>query len=155
MMRYKLVTLPKDVDRLPIITVTPAAITLANQNASATITPTTANSSTLNQTLGYTAILNDDSIATLEVASTGFVQGSTGTTIASTATFLDDEVNGIATAGSSVTRVGTAFVVKPKATATTKYALVTIIGNETGGVTTVAVRIDANSSADFAQVVSQ
>jgi hypothetical protein len=154
MMKYKLVTLPKDSPRLPVITVTPSAITLANINSSATINPNTAVDSNLNRTLGFTAILNDDSIAILEVAPNGFVQGSTGTTISSATTFLDDEVNGVATIGSSVSRIGTSFVVRPKATTTVKFALITIIGNETGGVTTISVRVDANTSALTPQVIS-
>lgn len=152
MMKYKLVTLPKDIVTMPVITVNPSTVILTGVNAAITITPNMINSDTLNKTLGYTAILNDDSIATLEVAPTGFVQGSTGTTISSATTFLDDEVNGITTAGSSVSRIGTAFVVKPRPSTTQKFALVTIIGNETGGVATVSVRVDPNSSIDFVKV---
>lgn len=160
MMRYKLVTLPKDITGIPVITVTPSAITLANINSSATITPSNANYPSGNQALGYTAILNDDSIATIEVAPDGFVAptGPRGTAMAteglSVTNFLDDEVNGITTAGSSVTRIGTKFIVKPRASTTQKFALVTIIGNETGGFTTVTVRVDSNASADYAPVTT-
>jgi hypothetical protein len=169
MMRYKLVTLPKDISGIPIITVTPSTITLANLNSAATIQPSNANYPSGNQTLGYTAILNDDSIATIEVAPDGFVQLGTGfsglgATIQNVAqgmegagavtNFLDDEVNGITTAGSSVTRVGRKFIVKPRQSTTVKYALVTIVGNETGGFTTISVRVDANSSVDYAPVTT-
>ena len=58
--------------------------------------------------------------------------------------FLDDEVNGITTAGSTITRVGTKFIVRPKQTETNKTALLTIVANETGGFKTVTISVTAN-----------
>ena len=166
MMRYKLVTLPKDVIGIPVINVTPTSETLQNKNATVTLSPTTLNYPTGNQTLGYTAILNDDSVAMLEVAPGGNIAGvgfdALGNAIAGAAAglstavgvtnFLDDEVNGITTVGSSVTRVGNLFTVKAKDTTVDKYVLVTIIGNETGGFKTVSILVKANTSAQLGSV---
>ena len=168
MMRYKLVTLPKDVSGIPVINVDPSSATLQNKNALTTLSPSTLNYEPGNRTLGYTAILNDDSVATLEVAPGGNIAGvgfdALGNAIAGAASglstavgvtnFLDDEVNGITTVGSSVTRVGTLFTVRAKDTTADKYVLVTIIGNETGGFKTVSILVKANTSAQFSNVSS-
>ena len=158
MMRYKLVTLPKDVVGIPIISVQPASITFTSLNQSLTVTPSTLNLAGGNSTLGYTAILSDDTVATLEVAPDGaIVQASTvavsrnATTTTTTnatvdfANFLDDEVTTTTTTGKSVIRTGLKFIIKPKAqadTTTNKVALLTVIGNETGGFKTVTVTIN-------------
>ena len=159
MMRYKMVTLPKDVIGIPVISVNPGSIVFTNRKESSTITPSTLNLDGGNSALGYTAILNDDTVATLEVAPDGVIKGvsnsllaGTGTT--STTSFLDDEVNGISTAGSTVTRVGTKFVVRAKPTTTAKSALLTIIGNETGGFKTISISVAINLSADFWNVTT-
>jgi len=166
MMRYKLITLPKDVSGIPVIAVNPGTISLTTLASSQTVTPTTTNMPTANNTLGYTAILSDDTVATLEVAAGGQLGGRTRTTPAGTMSttasgtamatlaaqnasisatnFLDDEVNGITTAGSTITRVGMSFIVKPKETTTAKSALLTIIANETGGFKTVTINVAAN-----------
>lgn len=166
MMRYKLVTLPKDVIGIPTISVTPGSISFTTTNQSVTVTPSTTNLAGANSTLGYTVILSDDTVATLEVAPDGGIavaqrnnlpagqlqtaaasanqQQSIATT--SVASFLDDELTGITTAGKTVTRTGTKFIVKPvpQGTDTTgrvpvKQALLTIIGNETGGFKTIVI----------------
>lgn len=156
MMRYKLVTLPKDVVGIPVISVQPSSITFTSLNQSLTVTPSTLNLAGGNSTLGYTAILSDDTVATLEVAPDGaLVQATTttrsvnpATTVNATvdfANFLDDEVTTTTTTGKSVIRTGLKFIIKPKAqadTTTNKVALLTIIGNETGGFKTVTVTLN-------------
>lgn len=156
MMRYKLVTLPKDVVGIPVISVQPTSITFTSLNQSLTVTPSTLNLAGGNSTLGYTAILSDDTVATLEVAPDGaLVQATTATRTAATSTtvnatvdfanFLDDEVTTTTTTGKSVIRTGLKFIIKPKAqadTTTNKVALLTIIGNETGGFKTVTVTLN-------------
>lgn len=157
MMRYKLVTLPKDVLGIPVISINPAAISLTSKKETVTITPSTLNLDGGNSALGYTAILSDDTVATLEVAPDGVIKGVSNSLLAGAGTtsatsFLDDEVNGISTIGSSVTRVGTKFVVRAKSTTTRRSALITIIGNETGGFKTVSVSIAINLSSDFMNI---
>lgn len=149
-MRYKLVTLPKTITGIPVIVVNPTAITLVSQNSEQVVTPSTANLSGGNSSLGYTAILSDSSVATLEVAPDGVISGvnvvanqAAGTSAGITG-FLDDETTNAVATGTSITRVGKKFIVKPKITTVDKTALLTIIANETGGFKTVTVAVNAN-----------
>lgn len=163
MLRYKLITLPKDVIGIPVISVQPSSITITSLKQAITVTPSTLNLAGGNDSAGYTAILSDDTVATLEVAPDGAIAGSpTGrlqntiinqinTNEALTATsFLDDEVTGSTTAGKTITRTGTKFIIKAKpqenrnrfGSVTTKRALLTIVGNETGGFKTVSITVD-------------
>ena len=155
MLRYKLITLPKDVIGIPVISVAPSAITITSLKQSVTVTPNTLNLQGGNDSAGYTAILSDDTVATLEVAPDGGVTqpaarglGTNATANinnAATATsFLDDEVTGSTTAGKTITRVGSKFIIKakPQSGTTIKRALLTIVGNETGGFKTVSITVD-------------
>ncbi len=163
MMRYKLITLPKDVSGIPVIAVNPGTISLTTLASSQIVTPSTTNMPTGNSTLGYTAILSDDTVATLEVAAGGQIggratpAGTMGINAGAAAmaaqnagvsatNFLDDEINGITTAGSTITRVGMSFIVRPNQSGTTtpKSALLTIIANETGGFKTVTINVATN-----------
>ncbi len=112
MMRYKLVTLPKDVLGIPVISINPGSISLTSLQESVTVTPSTLNLAGGNSALGYTAIFSDDTVGTLEVAPDGVIKGVSNSLLAGAGTtsatsFLDDEVNGMSTAGSTITRVGT------------------------------------------------
>ena len=173
MMRYKLLTLPKDVIGIPVISVTPSAVSFTSLTQEITISPSTLNLQGGNSTTGYTAILSDDTVATLTVAPDGGVFGSTspvggltspvgglpaaaGTNVTS---FLDDEVTGTSTTGNTITRTGSKFILKAKPQAdVTKVvkALLTIVGNETGGFKTVVITVDPSqfSALDIATAVS-
>ena len=157
MLRYKLITLPKDVIGIPVISVQPTAVVFTSLTQEITIQPSTLNLQGANATMGYTVILSDDTVATLMVASDGGVSKSSqlptsktsftaNQDLASSATgFIDDEISSSTTKGKSITRVGTKFVLKAKPQAnTTKTvkALLTIVGNETGGFKTVVVTVD-------------
>jgi hypothetical protein len=159
MLRYKLLTLPKDVIGIPVISVTPSAVTFTSLTQEISITPSTLNLQGANATAGYTAILSDDTVATLEVATDGGVQKQRrqtsprsasptagNTDLAANATsFVDDEITGTSTTGKTITRTGSKFVIKakPQANVTkTVKALLTIVGNETGGFKTVVVTVD-------------
>ena len=152
MLRYKLLTLPKDVIGIPVISVTPSAVTFTSLTQAIDITPSTLNLQGGNDTMGYTAILSDDTVATLEVATDGGVQkskrsndlGNTDLSGAATS-FLDDDTTGTSTTGKTITRTGSKFTIKakPQANVTkTVKALLTIVGNETGGFKTVVVTVD-------------
>jgi hypothetical protein len=168
MLRYKLVTLPKDVIGIPVISVTPSAISFTSLREQLTVTPSTLNLAGGNGSLGYTAILSDDTVATLEVAPDGGLMSVSSTspigmTINSTnelvaaeanatgvTSFLDDEITSMTTAGKTIIRTGTKFIVRPKAqanTTTIQRALLTIIGNETGGFKTISVTVDPSGFA--------
>ena len=149
MMRYKLITLPKDVIGIPVISLQPTAVTFTSLTQEITVSPSTLNLQGGNSTLGYTAILSDDTVATLEIASDGAVTRSGGIPnqdlVTGATSFLDDEVTNISTAGSTITRIGSKFVLKAKPQAnltSVKKALLTIVGNETGGFKTIVVTVD-------------
>lgn len=158
MMRYKLVTLPKNVIGIPVISVTPSAVSFTSLKQEITITPSTLNLAGGNDGLGYTAILSDDTVATLMVSPDGAARGTNATSIApgsladvqnaSVTSFLDDEATGITTAGKTKTVTGMKFTLKPVAqadTLTIRRALLTIIGNETGGFKTISITVDPSN----------
>ena len=159
MLRYKLLTLPKDVIGIPVISVNPSSISITSLKQTVTISPSTLNLAGGNDGAGYTAILSDDTVATLEVAPDGAVNTAAkasqnvATAITSVAdanlantaaNFVDDEVTGMTTAGKTITKVGSKFIIraKPQAGTTIKRALLTIVGNETGGFKTVSITVD-------------
>jgi hypothetical protein len=150
LMRYKLVTLPKDVISIPVVTIGRNTISITAASQRETITPTVSNLDNGNSTLGYTAILSDDTVATLEVVggTPGTMAVGSGAAVnagVSVTNFLDDEATGITTAGKSITRVGMSFEIKPVSTMVgqgAKSCLLTLIGNETGGFKTVTVTVN-------------
>lgn len=160
MLRYKLITLPKDVIGIPVISIAPSTVSFTSLTQEITITPSTLNLQGGNTSMGYTAVLSDDTVASLEVATDGMVSkppvsligggtaGTVGTTTAADAnatSFLDDEITGVSTTGKTITRTGTKFVLKAKPQANTTQivkALLTIIGNETGGFKTIVVTVN-------------
>jgi len=164
-MIYKLVTLPKDVIGIPVISVSPTAVSFTSLKQEIVVSPATLSLAGGNDSLGYTAILADDTVATLEVAADGGVSKAPANTSAvglnpevlaananasGVTSFLDDEVTSVTTAGKTIVRVGKKFVLKPKAQAnlmTIKRTLLTIIGNETGGFKTVSVSVDPTNFA--------
>jgi len=156
MLRYKLLTLPKDVIGIPVISVNPSSIVITSLKQEVTVSPSTLNLAGGNDGAGYTAILSDDTVATIEIAPDGAVSNQTRTkgsvitsvsdaNLASTsANFIDDEITGMTTAGKTITRVGSKFIIKakPQAGTTIKRALLTIVGNETGGFKTISISVD-------------
>lgn len=157
MLRYKLVTLPKTAIGIPVVSLTPSGpITFTKLSQSTTVTVTT-NVDGANSTLGYTAILSDDTVASLEVAPTSNIvnpgmavsaadagarmAGATSNVVnTNTTTFMGDETNMITTSGNTITRTSSgAFILKPKGVLGTASALLTIIANETGGFQTIVI----------------
>ena len=141
--------MPKDVIGVPVISVTPSAVTFTSLTQEITISPSTLNLQGGNSTNGYTCILSDDTVATLEVAPDGAVakqsRVANADLSAAATSFIDDEVTGTSTTGKTITRTGSKFIIKAKPQAnTTKTvkALLTIVGNETGGFKTVVVTVD-------------
>ena len=132
-MKYKLVTLPKNIARMPTISVVPTTVTLTNGGQAAVISPTTVNFANGNSTYGYTAILSDTDVCYLNVAPGGEIDSRFNPTIAD---FAGDSTK-------SVSVVGRRFqiVAKPQPI-TTKTATLTIVGNETGGVQTVSITVN-------------
>lgn len=145
MMKYKLVTLPRTATGIPVISIQGGPVTFTNLSQRVTLTATVSRLSNANSTLGYTAILSDNSVATIEVASNSVLPTSTQSTPLG--------VGSVTTTGNSVSVVGAgSFVVKPRGITGTKTAIVTIIGNETGGFATTTITVsgtitDTNNSS--------
>jgi hypothetical protein len=130
-LRYKLITLPKTTTNIPVITVGNTAITLFS-GATAAIVPNTANFQGGNSNLGYTAILSDSTVATIEV--TQALQNSTSPT---TSAYIGNNAD-----AQSVAIAGFAFsVIAKQQLVEDKTATITIIGNETGGSVTINLTV--------------
>ena len=135
-MRYKLVTLPKNTQKMPVISIQPEAVTFAaggglNQ-PKITITPSTANVSDSS----YTFILHDQSVVSMVVGQPAGGQGGGGAT---TPFFLgEDDVPNSKTLVAGTVRLG----VLPLASTTTttgKSTQLTVVGNDTGATTSITV----------------
>lgn len=146
-MRYKLVTLPKNTAKMPILNVNPGSVTFpaagGMNQPSIVINATTANVSDNS----YTFILHDQSVCNMSMA-TGAGAGAPG---ASTPFFLgeDDAPNSKTIVASSV-RIG--VLPLPSSVGTGgKITQLTIIGNDTGATSSITiinkVRITSTSPA--------
>ena len=130
MLRYKLVTLPKNTVRIPVIAVSNNNLQLT-PGQSDLVRPQTINYSEGNSTYGYTAVLADSDVATLEV-----VETSLGTTATSSPLSLNSE------SGQSITLTGKTFRVTAKSSLiSAKTTTLTIYGNETGGQTVIEINV--------------
>lgn len=137
-MRYKLVTLPKKTTRIPVISVPQTSSTLTSPGQVFSIVPTTTNFTSGNATLGYTAILSDSDVCSLQVVSPVFAGVSP-----TVPRFIGD-----AEAATSISAVGFSFnLIAKQQLISDVTATVTIIGNETGGRATVTVTVKKTSLA--------
>lgn len=134
-MRYKLVTLPRGTNEIPIISVGFTSIELvAGQSNALPIRPTT--SQGLNGAgFGYTAILYDSDSATI-VGS-----GLPANFSSSTPNFLGD-----ATTANAVVARGLEFTLTPKDVPAQVTTQITFIGNQTGATITIPVIVRPNPS---------
>ena len=98
------------------------------------IVPNTENGS--DATGGYTIILHNADACDLFVAAGGAVERTGGTS----AVFLSDSER-----KRSTTVIGKSFNLVSRTTTTTIATQITIIGNDTGGITTIPVTVKANS----------
>lgn len=131
-LRYKLITLPKQTQNIPVVTVGNTAITLLAAGDSSAITPNTSNLAGGNSNLGYTAILADSTVADIQV--TRALQNSV---LPTTPRFIGDNED-----AQSVAVAGFEFRVVAKAQYTSdKTTTITIIGNETGGSVTINLTV--------------
>ena len=129
-MRYKLVTLPRGTNQIPIISIGVQSITLQYGTDSAhPIVPQTAQG--LNGPgFGYTCILFDGTVASL--VGTGLPNNFSATAPA----FLGD-----VTTANAVVAVGLQFTISPKNVPSQTTTKITIIGNQSGATLTVPLTI--------------
>ena len=135
MLKYKLITLPKKTTKIPVVNVGNTSITLSAEGDIAVISPNTSNFTGGNVTLGYTAILSNSDVADIRVAPGGDIQTSV---LPTAPRFIGDNED-----AQSVAVTGRTFEVIAKRQVTDQTATVTIIGNETGGSTTINLTVKA------------
>ena len=127
-MRFKLVTLPKNSTRIPKVSFGVPNISVSQDEGEVALTPTTSPSG--NTTSGYTVVLANKEAGT--------IIGSGTTTAAGTSpVFLGDEVT---TTAAVVNGRVFKFIPNPNLTQTIQTTI-TVYGNETGGSQTIPVTV--------------
>ena len=135
-MRYKLVTLPKNTQKMPVLNVQPGSITFTAggglSQPKVTVTPTTANVADAS----YTFILHDQSVVTMNV---GAGAGGAGSGGATTPFFLgEDDVPNSKTIVAATARIGV-LPLAANVTTTGKSTQLTVVGNDTGATTSITI----------------
>lgn len=125
-LRHKLVTLPKNTTRIPIVELGVDNIRVNQNSGEVAITPSTSPNG--NRTRGYTAVLANKNVGTLVGEGLDVEAGTVPV-------FLGDEVTTTAQVS-----VGTEFRFIPNPNITrTKETTLTVYGNETGGSVTIPI----------------
>jgi len=137
MMRYKLISLPKNTTKLPLVQAGTTSISHSRPGLRTTITPTTVNIANGNRSAGYTCILSNSAIASLAVAPGGKVDQE------STFSAIGDD------AATAVSVVGTRFVLTSKTVTVDTTTNITIVGNETGGSVTIPYTVKKDPELDI------
>jgi hypothetical protein len=130
MMKYKLVTLPRNTQKIPVISVGETSRTL-NYNEFFEIEPQVINYTGGNDILGYTAILHNNDIATLSVATSANTNYTPSAPI-----YIGDGQY-----ARSTYVIGKKFKITGKQLSVDKSTTITIIGNETGNRQTIQLTV--------------
>lgn len=141
MMKYKLVTLPIGTARIPVIELAGInANSEVQSGGSITFVPTTTNFASANNRFGYTVILSDSDVGTINVVRPAPQQAA-----ASVPQFIGDNE-----AAQSITVSGLQFEFQAKnQLIADKTATILVIGNETGGRTSFNVTVKKLQVASF------
>ena len=137
MMRYKLISLPKNTVKLPLVQLGQTSIAHSRPGQQTTLTPTTVNIANGNRSMGYTCILSNSAVATIAVAPGGSVEA------ASTFSAIGDD------SSTAVSVVGTKFIVTSKTVTVDTSTTITIVGNETGGSVTIPYTVSKDPELDI------
>ena len=127
-MKYKLVTLPKNTTRIPVVEFGVPNISVNQRSGQVSLTPTTSPSG--NGQAGYTIVLANKNAGS--IVGSGIAAG-TGTI----PVFLGDEITTTAAVERGLTF---SFIPNPNTTQTIKTTI-TVYGNETGGSQTIPVTV--------------
>lgn len=119
-LRSKLLTLPKNSKKIPVVTIGSVNATLIN-NGTTIIKPQTSNITGANSQLGYTCTISDNTILGVRVV-TPIPGGSTNQIV-----YRNSDASSISVVGLEFEIIGIASTLEDKS------ATVTIVGNETGG----------------------
>ena len=131
-LKYKLVTLPKETSRLPILDLSIGNLIFQSGNASPEIvSPGTLNSTDAEQ--GYTFIIHDTNVATLTV-----MQASPSPTAPLIPlTLTEEEITNSQNVSGLTARVHPKIFTSPSQ----KQTQLTIVGNQTGATSTITVKV--------------
>ena len=127
-MKYKLVTLPKNTTRIPVVELGQLPFGLTQRSGEITLTPTTSGGG--NRSLGYTLVLANKNAGDI------IGEGVTSN-VGSVPLFIGDDVSATAVVAKGITFK---FIPNPSLTSTIKTTL-TVYGNETGGSQTIPVTV--------------
>ena len=132
-LKYKLVTLPKETSRLPILDVAVASLAFSQGGGNGELlAPGTLNSTDAEQ--GYTFIIHDTTVATLQAAQAAPSPSAPLVPI----TLSDEELTQSQNVSGLTARVLPQIFTSPAQ----KTTQVTIVGNQTGATTTVSVSVN-------------
>ena len=135
-LKYKLVTLPKETSRLPILDVAVSTLAFAQGGGNGDLlAPGTLNSTDSEQ--GYTFIIHDTTVATLQVAQAAPSPSAPLVPV----TLSDEELTQSQNVSGLTARVLPQIFTSPAQ----KTTQITIVGNQTGATTTVSVSVNKTS----------
>jgi hypothetical protein len=127
-MKYKLVTLPKNTTRIPVVELGQVPSGLTQRSGEIVLSPTTSGGG--NRSLGYTLVLSNKNAGDI------IGEGVTSE-VGSVPLFIGDDVSATAVVAKGITFK---FIPNPSLTSTIKTTI-TVYGNETGGSQTVPLTI--------------
>ena len=132
-LKYKLVTLPKETSRLPILDVAVGSLNFSQGGGNGDLlAPGTLNSTDSEQ--GYTFIIHDTTVATLQAAQAAPSPSAPLVPV----TLSDEELTQSQNVSGLTARVLPQVFTSPA----TKTTQITIVGNQTGATTTVSVTVN-------------
>ena len=141
-LKYKLITLPKNTQVLPVITLAHSSIVLALPGQSSIVAPQTANIRGGNADLGYTFTIANADILTL---SADRLQGQSNMARGNQVHTPDGNQT-----SHTITALGARLTAR--SIATTTSTTLTITANETGGTITVPVTVNADTNLTAGQI---
>jgi len=127
-MKYKLVTLPKNTTRIPVVELGQLPFGLTQRSGEITLSPTTSPAG--NRSMGYTVVLSNKSAGDI------IGEGVTSD-VGSVPLFIGDDVSATAAIAKGISFK---FIPNPSLTSTIKTTI-TVYGNETGGSQTIPVTV--------------
>lgn len=128
-MKYKIVTLPKNTTRIPVVEFGIPNIRVNNRSGEVALSPTTSPAG--NRNLGYTMILANKNAG--DIIGEGLSSG-----VGTIPVFIGDDVSATADIATGLTFK---FIPNPSITSTIRTTI-TVYGNETGGSQTIPVIVD-------------
>jgi hypothetical protein len=127
-MKYKLVTLPKNTTRIPVVELGQLPYGLTQRSGEITLTPTTSPAG--NRSLGYTVVLSNKNAG--DIVGEGVTSD-----VGSVPVFIGDDVSATAAIAKGITFK---FIPNRSLTSTIRTTI-TVYGNETGGSQTVPLTV--------------